>query len=72
VRAAIAVGADGVIVDVHPTPETALCDGPQALVDTDLTQLRETMVRFSIAAGRRMTGMDAPAPTGAGWGRDQA
>ena len=38
-RAAIAVGADGVIVDVHPHPETALCDGPQALVDGDLRAL---------------------------------
>ena len=27
-RAAIAVGADGVLVDVHPHPEVALCDGP--------------------------------------------
>ena len=26
-RAAIAVGADGIIVDVHPHPESALCDG---------------------------------------------
>jgi 3-deoxy-7-phosphoheptulonate synthase len=31
VRAGIAVGADGLIVDVHPRPEIALCDGPQAL-----------------------------------------
>ena len=38
-RAAIAVGADGVIVDVHPRPEEALCDGPQALVGSDLRQL---------------------------------
>jgi len=38
-RAAIAVGADGIIVDVHPHPETALCDGPQALVDGDLRAL---------------------------------
>jgi len=38
-RAAIAVGADGIIVDVHPHPETALCDGPQALVDGDLRDL---------------------------------
>jgi 3-deoxy-7-phosphoheptulonate synthase len=30
-RAAVAAGADGLIVEVHPTPETALCDGPQAL-----------------------------------------
>ena len=27
-RAAIAIGADGIIVDVHPHPDTALCDGP--------------------------------------------
>lgn len=31
-RAAIAVGADGILVDVHPYPERALCDGPQALL----------------------------------------
>ena len=30
-RAAAAVGADGIIVEVHPDPEVALCDGPQAL-----------------------------------------
>ena len=30
-RAAVVAGADGIIVEVHPTPETALCDGPQAL-----------------------------------------
>jgi 3-deoxy-7-phosphoheptulonate synthase len=31
-RAAVVAGADGVIVDVHPEPDVALCDGPQALV----------------------------------------
>ena len=30
-RAAIAVGADGLIVEVHTDPEKALCDGQQAL-----------------------------------------
>ena len=30
-RAALAVGADGVMVDVHPDPARALCDGPQSL-----------------------------------------
>jgi 3-deoxy-7-phosphoheptulonate synthase len=30
-RAAVVAGADGLIVEVHPSPETALCDGPQAL-----------------------------------------
>src|SRR5262249_554646 len=38
-RAAIAVGADGIIVDVHPHPESALCDGPQALVESALREL---------------------------------
>ena len=30
-RAAVAVGADGIIVEVHPRPEEALCDGPQQI-----------------------------------------
>jgi 3-deoxy-7-phosphoheptulonate synthase len=38
-RAAIAVGADGVMVDVHPDPEQALCDGPQALDGNALRRL---------------------------------
>ena len=29
--AAAAAGADGIIVEVHPSPEEAICDGPQAL-----------------------------------------
>lgn len=30
-RAAIAAGADGLIVEVHPNPDVALCDGPQSM-----------------------------------------
>ena len=51
-RAAIAVGADGVMVDVHPTPETALCDGPQALEGTTLRELAQAVRRLSGAVGR--------------------
>jgi len=72
VRAAIAVGADGVIVDVHPEPEKALCDGPQALVDDDLAKLRDTMSRFAIAAEREFllpAQAGRPERTGQGWGR---
>jgi 3-deoxy-7-phosphoheptulonate synthase len=29
--AAAAAGADGIIVEVHPSPEEAICDGPQSL-----------------------------------------
>lgn len=31
-RAGVAVGADGLLIDLHPHPERALCDGPQALL----------------------------------------
>jgi 3-deoxy-7-phosphoheptulonate synthase len=51
-RAAIAVGADGVIIDVHPHPEQALCDGPQALVDTDLGELAQIMRDFPAMLGK--------------------
>jgi 3-deoxy-7-phosphoheptulonate synthase len=33
--AAVAAGADGLIVEVHPDPEQALCDGPQALTTAE-------------------------------------
>ncbi|MEV0993722.1 3-deoxy-7-phosphoheptulonate synthase [Nonomuraea sp. NPDC050202] len=51
-RAAIAVGADGVIIDVHPQPEQALCDGPQALVDADLGELAQVMTDFPPLLGK--------------------
>jgi len=38
-RAAVAAGACGVAVEVHPRPETARSDGPQALLPGELTQL---------------------------------
>ena len=52
-RAAIAVGADGVLVDVHPHPEQAKCDGPQALVDEDLRLLAKEIDALAGAVGRR-------------------
>ena len=52
-KAAIAVGADGIIVDVHPHPDTALCDGPQALVDGDLRALAQAVRQLPPMVGRR-------------------
>ena len=52
-RAAIAIGADGIIVDVHPHPESALCDGPQALVDADLRALATAVRQLTPIANRR-------------------
>jgi 3-deoxy-7-phosphoheptulonate synthase len=40
-RAGIAVGADGLLVDIHPYPERALCDGPQALLFDMFNELVE-------------------------------
>ncbi|WP_030910090.1 3-deoxy-7-phosphoheptulonate synthase [Streptosporangium amethystogenes] len=60
-RAAIAAGADGVIIDVHPRPDQALCDGPQALVDGDLDELARVMERFPPLLGK-VAAVDALAP----------
>ena len=38
-RAGVAVGADGLIIEVHPCPEEALCDGAQALTLEQYTEL---------------------------------
>ncbi len=54
-RAALAVGADGIIVDVHPHPETALCDGPQALMPADLAELADAVTAFAPLVGRTPT-----------------
>ena len=53
-RAAIAVGADGLIVEIHNQPEKALCDGQQAL---DIKQTKEMLLQVKgIAAllGKRI------------------
>jgi 3-deoxy-7-phosphoheptulonate synthase len=52
-RAAIAAGADAVMVDLHPEPGTALCDGPQALVDVDLQALAEAVRVLPPLLGKR-------------------
>jgi 3-deoxy-7-phosphoheptulonate synthase len=51
-RAAIAVGADGVIIDVHPEPAKALCDGDQALADDDISELADVIRSLPPLLGR--------------------
>jgi 3-deoxy-7-phosphoheptulonate synthase len=53
-RAAIAVGADAVMVDLHPEPGAALCDGPQALVDVDLKALTTAVKEMPPMLGRKL------------------
>jgi 3-deoxy-7-phosphoheptulonate synthase len=52
-RAAMAVGADGVMVDVHPQPERALCDGAQALTGELLDELTVAVATIPSLLGRR-------------------
>ena len=51
-RAAVAVGADGIIVEVHPEPEKAVCDGMQSLKPEKFYQLMEDLSVLSAAMQR--------------------
>ena len=50
--AAVAAGADAVMIDVHHDPETALCDGPQALLPEEMAALGDDLRRVAEAVGR--------------------
>lgn len=50
--AAVAAGADGVMVEVHPKPEEALSDGPQALLPKTFLKLMADLRRVAEAVGR--------------------
>jgi 3-deoxy-7-phosphoheptulonate synthase len=52
-RAGMAAGADGVMVDVHPHPERALCDGAQALSGDLLDELTVAVATIPPLLGRR-------------------
>jgi 3-deoxy-7-phosphoheptulonate synthase len=52
--AAIAAGADGLIIEVHPTPETALSDGDQSLSPERFAAVMQSIQPFVAAAGRTM------------------
>jgi 3-deoxy-7-phosphoheptulonate synthase len=58
--AAIAAGADGLMIEVHPCPEQALSDGDQSLSLEAFAQLMERLRPFADAAGRTL----APAQPG--------
>ncbi len=50
--AAAAAGADGIIVEVHPRPEEAICDGPQALVADEFGDYVERVQAAAAIAGK--------------------
>jgi 3-deoxy-7-phosphoheptulonate synthase len=52
--AAVAAGADGIMVEVHPKPEEALSDGPQALLPSRFYRLMADLKRVAEAVGRTL------------------
>lgn len=53
-KAAVAAGADGLLIEVHPHPEQALCDGAQSLKPATFETLMRELTPITHAVGRRM------------------
>jgi 3-deoxy-7-phosphoheptulonate synthase len=53
-RAALAAGADGLLIEVHNDPERALCDGPQSLLPEQFDKLVDQLRAIAPAVERRM------------------
>jgi len=51
-KAAVAAGADGLIIEVHSNPEEALCDGEQSLKPKSFMQLMDELRPIALAVGR--------------------
>ncbi len=54
-RASVAVGADGLIIEVHDQPENALSDGPQALLPEAFSELMEDLRQLAPVVRRTIT-----------------
>lgn len=53
-KAAVAAGADGLIVEVHPHPKDAWCDGPQSLKPDTFSQMMREVASIARAVGRQV------------------
>jgi len=53
-RAALAAGADGLIIEVHPAPERALSDGAQSLDPGEFAGMMQDLGRIADAIGRSL------------------
>ncbi|PKM81792.1 MAG: 3-deoxy-7-phosphoheptulonate synthase [Firmicutes bacterium HGW-Firmicutes-14] len=52
-KASVAAGADGLLIEVHPCPNEALCDGGQSLTPGNFAQLLGELVPVAEAVGRK-------------------
>jgi 3-deoxy-7-phosphoheptulonate synthase len=55
--AAAAAGADGIIVETHPDPESAICDGPQAIPTADFGEYLRLLEQVAALAGKEPVGV---------------
>ncbi|MCX6174233.1 MAG: 3-deoxy-7-phosphoheptulonate synthase [Ignavibacteriales bacterium] len=53
-RAAVAAGADGIMIEIHDDPENALSDGPQALLPNTYLKLMDELRLIALAIGRKL------------------
>lgn len=53
-KAAIAVGADGLIIEVHNNPACALCDGPQSILPSKFAEIVNELKPIATAVGREI------------------
>jgi 3-deoxy-7-phosphoheptulonate synthase len=53
-RAAVAAGADGLLIEVHPSPDTALSDGAQSLAPEQFAALMKELRMIAPAVGRTL------------------
>jgi 3-deoxy-7-phosphoheptulonate synthase len=51
-KAAVAAGADGLLIELHPDPQNALCDGLQSLTPNDFLRLMDELKPIAEAVGR--------------------
>jgi 3-deoxy-7-phosphoheptulonate synthase len=56
--AAAAVGADGIIVEVHPEPDEAICDGPQSLPTAGFSDYVERVSAAAALGGKVLSGSE--------------
>jgi 3-deoxy-7-phosphoheptulonate synthase len=59
-RAALAAGADGLLIEVHPDPNRALSDGAQSLFPQQFSDLMHELKPIATAIGRRIASIPAP------------
>jgi 3-deoxy-7-phosphoheptulonate synthase len=59
--AAAAAGADGIIVEVHPNPDEAICDGPQQLVADEFAVYAAQIASAAALAGKQLAPSDSAA-----------